>query len=99
MASSARLIGCASSSSANPGGTVPLNDRFEVFVPVGAAVNPITGTNWEGVGVKPHIEVDAEDALDVALERARAAAESFRQATKAGRMIGQQEWRSSSSRP
>ncbi|MEQ9401609.1 MAG: hypothetical protein RJQ04_20760 [Longimicrobiales bacterium] len=68
-----------------PGGSVPLNDRFEMFVPVGAAVNPITGTNWEGVGVKPHIEVDAGDALDVALERARAAAEPFGRRRRPGR--------------
>ncbi len=47
---------------------VELNNRFIFYVPFGRAINPITGTNWEGVGVKPDIIVDAADALDVALK-------------------------------
>lgn len=35
-------------------------------IPFGRAVNPITGTNWEGTGVAPHIAVPAPEALDVA---------------------------------
>ena len=35
-------------------------------LPFGRAVNPVTGTNWEGTGVGPHIEVAAGRALDVA---------------------------------
>ncbi len=74
----ATLIGEVTGGGANPGGTQTINERFEVFIPVGAAVNPITGTNWEGVGVTPHIEVSADEAFDVALEKAQAAAEAFR---------------------
>ena len=33
-------------------------------IPFGRAINPTTGTNWEGTGVKPHIEVTAEEALN-----------------------------------
>jgi retinol-binding protein 3 len=47
-------------------------------LPFGRAVNPITGTNWEGTGVEPHLQVPAPDALQVAytkaLETVRAAA-------------------------
>ncbi len=35
-------------------------------VPYGRAINPITGTNWEGTGVEPHIKVSADSALHVA---------------------------------
>jgi hypothetical protein len=33
-------------------------------VPYARAVNPITGTNWEGTGIEPHIAVPQEQALD-----------------------------------
>ncbi len=35
-------------------------------LPFGRAVNPVTGTNWEGTGIAPHIYVPQEQALDVA---------------------------------
>lgn len=55
------------------GGAHPVNfRRFDdlnvaMSVPFGRAVNPVTGTNWEGTGIEPHIAVPADDAL----ERAR----------------------------
>ena len=48
-----------------------ISDLFKAKIPWGRSINPITGTNWEGVGVIPDIEVDPDDALDVALEKAR----------------------------
>lgn len=45
---------------------VRLNDHFNMFVPTGRAISPITKTNWEGTGVKPDIEVPADQALSVA---------------------------------
>ena len=44
---------------------------FQAFIPTGRAINPITKTNWEGVGIKPEIVVPAEKALDAALSAAR----------------------------
>lgn len=35
-------------------------------VPYGRAINPISKTNWEGVGVTPDIPCDTDDALQVA---------------------------------
>ena len=43
-------------------------DRFYTLIlPTARAISPITGTNWEGVGVEPHIACEADDALDQAL--------------------------------
>jgi C-terminal processing protease CtpA/Prc len=62
----ATLIGEVTGGGAHPGGTRMATDRFTIWVPTGRAINPVTNTNWEGVGVKPHIEVVASDALEVA---------------------------------
>jgi hypothetical protein len=35
----------------------------QVNVPFGRAINPITGTNWEGTGVEPHVAVAEDQAL------------------------------------
>lgn len=50
-----------------------IGERFEAKIPWARAINPITGTNWEGVGVTPDVEVPSDEALDVALEMAREA--------------------------
>jgi len=42
------------------------NLNVGMSLPFGRAVNPVTGTNWEGTGITPHIEVPQEKALDVA---------------------------------
>lgn len=49
----------------------PLQDLpFTVAVPVGTAIDPATGTNWEGTGVEPDIAVEAGKALDAAYREA-----------------------------
>ena len=62
----ATLIGETTGGGAHPGGSRPATDQFMIWLPTGRAINPITNTNWEGVGVVPHIEVKADEALDVA---------------------------------
>lgn len=48
-------------------------DRYyQLVLPNARAINPITNTNWEGTGVKPHIECAADEALDRALHDAYA---------------------------
>lgn len=74
----ATLVGETTGGGANPGGSVPVSDQLLVFVPTGRAINPVTGTNWEGVGVEPHVAVPSEDALDRALVLASEAAEAHR---------------------
>lgn len=65
----AKVVGETTGGGANPGGTVRLAAGLAMFVPGGRARNPITGTNWEGVGVKPDIAVPSENALKAALEQ------------------------------
>ncbi|MDB5069343.1 MAG: hypothetical protein JWM87_454 [Candidatus Eremiobacteraeota bacterium] len=57
------LIGAVTGGGANPGETRRIDDHFLIFVPSERARNPITKTNWEGVGVKPDVEVPRERAL------------------------------------
>jgi len=77
-----RLIGETTGGGANPGGTVPIAHGFVAFIPTGRAINPVTGTNWEGVGVEPDLQVPADDALRIAyaeaLETVRSASDDDR---------------------
>jgi tetratricopeptide (TPR) repeat protein len=79
----ATLVGETTRGGANPGGLFPIDARFEMVIPTGRAINPITGTNWEGTGVEPQVAVPAERALEAALELARPAAEARRSAREA----------------
>lgn len=69
----ATIIGETTGGGAHPGGPMVIADGFLVNVPQGRAINPITNTNWEGVGITPHITVPKERALETALELARQA--------------------------
>jgi Peptidase family S41 len=64
------LIGATTGGGANPGDTRRIDDHFFIFVPTERARNPITKTNWEGVGVKPEIDVPRERALATAYKMA-----------------------------
>jgi len=75
----ATIVGESTAGGANPGGMININDNFGVFVPMGRAINPVTGTNWEGVGVKPNIKVKANNALNVAMDKAAKAAGKYRE--------------------
>ncbi|TYA59008.1 S41 family peptidase [Formosa maritima] len=74
----ATLVGQTTGGGANPGGTMRINDNLYVFIPTGRAINPITKTNWEGVGVIPEIKTTIEDAYSKTLELAQNAAETYR---------------------
>jgi len=63
------LIGETTYGAGNPGGNHIIEEGFSIFISTGSARNPITQTNWEGVGVEPHIAVESERALDTALIR------------------------------
>ncbi|MCF8880287.1 S41 family peptidase [Hyphobacterium sp. SN044] len=63
----ATIVGETTYGAGNPGGFHPLPGGLEIFVSDGSARNPITGTNWEGTGVIPDVDVPADEALDAAL--------------------------------
>ncbi len=62
----ATIVGETTGGGAHPGGSRRVNDHFQVWVPSGRAINPISGTNWEGTGVKPDVEVPADQAFKTA---------------------------------
>ncbi|QFU25253.1 S41 family peptidase [Shewanella eurypsychrophilus] len=66
----ATLVGETTKGGANPWQFYELGNGFRAGIPIAKAINPKTKTNWESVGVKPHIEVSRENALDVAYEMA-----------------------------
>ena len=65
------VIGERTGGGANPNRYFPLAPGLAVSVSIGYTVNPVSGSNWEGTGVVPDVEVPANDALETALTRAR----------------------------
>jgi hypothetical protein len=60
------LVGAVTGGGAHPGGFFRVHPNFQVFISTGRAVNPITNTNWEGVGVQPDVPAKAGEALRTA---------------------------------
>jgi retinol-binding protein 3 len=58
------VVGETSAGGANPGGVFDAGDGLQIFISTGAAINPVTGANWEGKGVKPDVAVLADQALE-----------------------------------
>lgn len=59
----ATIVGEATAGAANPGRDFPLAPGFSIFVSAATPINPITGGNWEGTGVRPDLATPAADAL------------------------------------
>lgn len=68
----ATLVGETTRGGAHPTDRFPLTPTLEIIVPVARSINPVTGTNWEGTGVAPDVEVPAAEAFDVAYHTALA---------------------------
>jgi hypothetical protein len=66
----ATIIGETTGGGAHPVSGHRIDDHFMIGVPNARAVNPISKTNWEGTGVEPDIKVPADQALDIAKEKA-----------------------------
>jgi len=70
----ATLVGEPTGGGANSVDLYPVGGDFEIYISTSRAINPVTDSNWEGVGVIPHISVPEGQALDTTLVLARAAA-------------------------
>jgi hypothetical protein len=62
----ATIVGETTAGGAHPASEGRIDDHFVLMVPWGKAINPVTGTNWEGVGVEPDVKVPASEALAAA---------------------------------
>jgi len=62
----ATIVGETTMGGANPGRRYRIGPHLQLSVPQGRAINPVTGTNWEGAGVGPDVDVSAESAFDTA---------------------------------
>lgn len=67
----ATIVGEVTRGAAHPSEEVVVNDYFRLSIPFRRSENVITGTDWEGIGVIPQIEVAADEALEVAIQKAR----------------------------
>ena len=74
------VIGEVTGGGAHPVNFMRLPIDFALVVPIARSINPITKTNWEGVGVQPDVRVTAEMALDTALVLAKQGAKKYREA-------------------
>jgi hypothetical protein len=66
----ATVIGEVTGGGAHPTRGADLGHGFVATIPFARSEDPITKTNWEGVGVRPDVSVAADAALGVALTRA-----------------------------
>lgn len=66
----ATVIGRATRGGANPWQSFELPHGFSAAIPVAMAINPISGTNWEHIGVEPDINVASDNAYGTAYKMA-----------------------------
>lgn len=66
------LVGATTAGAANNNRFVPIAPGFMLSVSYGRPVHPVSGGNWEAVGVAPDVAVDPATAPDVAVSLALA---------------------------
>jgi hypothetical protein len=62
----ATIVGETTGGGAHPVSGRRIDEHFMIGVPFARAINPVSRTNWEGVGVEPDVKVPAADALATA---------------------------------
>ncbi len=66
----ATVVGIRSAGGSHGGAMRPLDCGLEAYIPHSRSIHPVTKTDYEGVGVVPHVEVESEKALARAREMA-----------------------------
>jgi hypothetical protein len=64
----ATIVGEATGGGANPRQGHRVHPHLEATIPVARPVNPVSGSNWELVGVTPDVAASSDAALDRAVE-------------------------------
>jgi hypothetical protein len=88
QAGRAVIVGVRTKGMANSGRHYLIDDRLFIMVPTILNKNPVSGTNWEGFGVEPDIDVASGKAVDSAMEHAlRRLAERERDKNEKSRLL------------
>lgn len=62
----ATIVGETSGGGAHPFEYLPIHPHFVLWSVTAKSVNPITGGNWQGLGVVPDVQIEAASALEEA---------------------------------
>lgn len=60
------VLGDQTDGGAHPGASYRIHPHFEAFIPIGRSIDPLTGKDFEGVGVIPDISLAQEHAFQAA---------------------------------
>lgn len=74
----ATIVGEVTGGGAHPFEYRRVHEHFALDLPEARSINPITGANWQNIGVQPDVPVPAEDALTTALVLAQDAISTVR---------------------
>lgn len=85
------IVGENSAGAAHITSSFDLFNNIRITIPVGRAINPVTGTNWEGTGVKPDISTRKGSAYTVTLQLAKNAAKEYYESQKSEIISGYNE--------
>ena len=66
----AQVVGETTGGGAHPTRMFPVSAAVHAGIPFARSINPVTGGNWQGTGVRPDTEVPADQAYDVAYRNA-----------------------------
>jgi hypothetical protein len=66
----AEVIGETTGGGAHPTRPFPISAAVHIGIPFARSINPVTGSNWQGTGVIPDIQVPADEAYGAAYAKA-----------------------------